>query len=90
MIEQAINLYEFCQDKEMRWNGLESLMLWLSFDDIPRFIDVVGDAWFYGENNVMVNLQEDCICIDLFELLGNDLELETIFKGENCWGEYFG
>lgn len=61
-----LQLYKFCEDKELRWEG-EALLIWISFDDIAKFTQLVGYNMF-DEGGILVHLQDNAICLDLAEV----------------------
>ncbi|MGK4040860.1 hypothetical protein AB0Y20_01065 [Heyndrickxia oleronia] len=77
-----LDLYKFCQDKEMDWRG-DSLYIWIRFNDLQEFTEILGYDWF-SEGGEDVNLQYDCVCIDLVDICENhDIDPERIFSKEN-------
>ncbi|TCI99952.1 hypothetical protein [Cytobacillus praedii] len=79
---KELDLYKFCQDKEMRWHG-DKLYIWIRFYDLREFTDLIGCDWF-DEGGEDVSLQYDCICMDLVDICDNhEIDPERIFAKRN-------
>jgi hypothetical protein len=77
-----LELYKFCENKEMDWRG-EELVLWINFYDIKEFTDLIGYDYF-SEGGYDVNLQYDCIALDLVPICECfDIEPENILAKED-------
>jgi len=57
------DLYEFCQGREVDWRD-EKLYIWLSFDELEEFTELLGEYHFV-EGGMDVTLLHDSVVIDL-------------------------
>lgn len=73
-----LELYKFCQHKELDWRGNE-LILWIDFNDIGEFTDLIGYDHFC-EGGMEVTLLHTCIAFDLVDICESyDIEPTNIF-----------
>jgi hypothetical protein len=81
-----LDLYKFCQNKEMDWRNTregERLLIWVNFYDIKEFTELVGYNHF-DEGGLEVSLQFDCLCIDLTDICEmEDIDPERIHPKDN-------
>lgn len=62
-----LDLYKYCQDKEMSWEG-EELVIWIGFHDLEEFVKLIGYSLIADDGGLQVHLQECCIVLDLVEI----------------------
>lgn len=68
------DLYDFMKNNEIHLatgtgeNEL-NVLLFINFHDIEDFINIVGRYYFYPEDQIMVNLQDDFIVIDIYDII---------------------
>lgn len=76
-----LDLYKFCQDKEVAWRG-DKLILWIDFEDLMEFTEMVGYHEF-AEGGMDVTLMEGCIALEINDLCESyDIDPERILKKE--------
>lgn len=77
-----LDLYKFCEDKEMDWRG-DQLIIWLYFSELADWTELVGHEHF-DEGGMEVNLKSNCIAFDLCEVCEDwEIDPERILKKEN-------
>ncbi|WP_333638168.1 hypothetical protein [Tissierella praeacuta] len=71
------DLYDFMKENEVHlWQqpytneGLQ-INLFLGHYDIESFIKKIGRDYFSSENEIMINLQDCCIVIDVYDIIVN-------------------
>jgi hypothetical protein len=74
-----LDLYKFCQDKEIDWRG-ESLILWVYFGDLKKFTQMVGYLNF-SDGGMKVTLLDSCVALELNDLCDSfGIDPENILK----------
>jgi hypothetical protein len=74
-----LDLYKFCQDKELDWHG-EELILWVCFYDLKEFADLLGYNYL-SEGGMGVTLLSDCIALAINDLCeDSDIDPERILE----------
>lgn len=63
-----LDLYKFCQDKEMDWRE-DELVIWVSFDEVHTFTEMIGDNYI-SDGGIESNLQMHNIAFDLVPICG--------------------
>jgi hypothetical protein len=58
-----LELYKFCQNKEMDWRD-EELVIWLNFYDLDEFTKLIGYDYF-SDGGIEANFQYDNLAFDL-------------------------
>ncbi|WP_172369611.1 hypothetical protein [Sporosarcina jiandibaonis] len=76
-----LELYKFTQDKEIDWRG-DSLMLWIDPSDIQDFAELIGDGMFDDGGLKVTMVHGGTLCIDLDDVIMDDIELENILPKE--------
>lgn len=79
MKESEVHLYVDEETKETK------VYLFINHSDIKEFIRIVGESYFNPENEVMVNLQDDCIVIDVYDIIVEWFE-HKVSDYRNCFG----
>ena len=70
---------------EFGWINDNKFCVWVSHLWLHEFIEGLKEIFGYGlfdEGGIEVNMQIDCTCIDLCDLLGGYLDIETVFPKE--------
>lgn len=77
-----LDLYRFCEDKEMDWRG-EKLIMWIYPCDVQSFADLLGDECL-SEEGYSLNLRPGgCVAVDLMDVCEwFDIEPERIHPKE--------
>ncbi|WP_342505898.1 hypothetical protein [Sporosarcina sp. FSL K6-2383] len=77
-----LELYKFCQDKEIGWRG-ESLIMWISPSEVQEFADLI-DRCSADDGGLDCKIQQDgTVCVDLIELCEEyDIDPENILPKE--------
>ena len=60
----------------------EHFYVWINYWNIKDFIEKLFDIFGYGicdDGGFDANMQSDCICIDLEDVLGGYIDLEDVF-----------
>lgn len=74
---------------ELGWINDTQFCVWVSNYFFKDFIDGMTEIFGYGlydDGSFDGNIQADCVCIDLCEVLGNyDIDLESIFPKNKYW-----
>ena len=78
MKTNEINLYVDEKTKEI------NVFLFINHLDIEYFTEIVGKSYFNPENEVMVNLQGDCIVIDIYDIITEWFE-HKVSDYSNCF-----
>ena len=74
-----LDLYKFCQGKEIDWRGKE-LILWVDFCDLKELAELIGYAHL-SEGGMEVALLAGCVGFALNDLCDNyDIDPENILK----------
>lgn len=77
-----LELYKFCEDKEIDWRG-DELVIWLYFWDLEEFTELIGED-FFSEGGLDVNLQYKQVAFDLVPICESwDIEPTNILKQED-------
>lgn len=73
--------YDISYVSEFRWISENRFCVWVQFCWLEEFIDglknIFGEQLF-DDGGVNVNMQSDCICIDMCELLNGYLDVKDI------------
>ncbi|HDR7242574.1 hypothetical protein [Bacillus cereus group sp. BfR-BA-01700] len=76
-----LELYKFCEGKEMDWRG-DELYVWVYFHDLEDFTKMVGCNWF-SEGGMEIRLFDNYVAIELVDLCDNyEIDPENILKKE--------
>jgi len=76
-----LDLYKFCQDREIDWRG-DKLILWVDFEDLKEFTTMIGYSYL-SEGDTNACLLENCVAIEINELCESfDIDPERILKRE--------
>lgn len=70
---------------EFGWINDNEFCIWVSHLWLYEFVEGLKEIFGYGlfdDGGIEVNMQIDCICIDLCVLLGGYLDIETVFPKE--------
>ncbi|MDA2281015.1 hypothetical protein PDN19_28550 [Bacillus cereus] len=74
-----LDLYKFCEDKEMDWRG-DQLIIWLYFDELEGWTNLIGHDHFV-EGGQEVALLAKCVAFDLCEICEDwEIDPERILK----------
>lgn len=77
-----LELYKFCQDKEIDWRG-EKLILWIEPYDLKEFAELLGFDYLCEGGVRAYILTEGTIAVELNDLQGDfSIELEHILAKE--------
>jgi hypothetical protein len=77
-----LELYKFCQDKEIEWRG-EKLILWIEPDDLSEFADLLGVNYLCEGGLGVYLLTEGTIAVELNDIQSDfDIDLEHILSKE--------
>ncbi len=68
LTDTAVNLLLFMKDKEIRFEENE-IVTWISFYDIKEFCELFNSSMFIDEGGIDVRLQQECITLDLKEII---------------------
>lgn len=80
-MSKELEVYKFCEDKEMEWNG-EELTIWINFDDLEEFTNILSYDYMC-DGGISVMLQKDCVAFNLVHVLEYlDIEPTDIFGKE--------
>lgn len=63
-----LELYKFCEDREIQWGYDGELILWIPFYDLEEFTNLIGYGIIVDDGGLAVHLKEDCIALDLVEV----------------------
>lgn len=81
-MSKDLELYKFCEDKEMSWYE-EELIIWIDFYDLQEFTDMIGYDYLC-EGGIEVRLQKDCVAFDLVPICEYiDIDPTDIFEKED-------
>lgn len=67
---------------EFGWITPDEFCVWVSYSKIADFIDCLNAIFGVGlfdDGGISANMQDDCICFDLCELLGGYFSIEDVF-----------
>ena len=78
MITREVHLYVDEKTKEI------NVFLFIYHFDIEHLIKIVGESYFYPENEVMVNLQDSLIVIDIYDIITERFE-HKVSDYSNCF-----
>lgn len=70
---------------ELGWVSQTSFFVWVSYVYLGEFVEGLKKIFGYrlfddASSNAVI--KEYCVCIDLYELLGDSVDIETIFSKE--------
>lgn len=88
MGEVNANLYDFLKENETglyREKGIVKSYVLVDFDDLSKFVEVVGYGWF-DENGMDVVMRRNYIAIELDDFIEGDGHYLSSYK--NCFGEW--
>lgn len=78
-----LELYKFCQEKEIRWHG-DDLLLWVDPEDIGSFAELVGDGTFDDGGLEVTMVGGGTVCIKLNDICEwSGIEEENILAKED-------
>lgn len=79
-----LELYKFLRSSNVscfrideRETKPDMYLVWIYFWGIEDFIKLMGD-YYFDEGGLEVNLQKDCICVDLNEFCIDDIDEEEL------------
>lgn len=67
---------------ELGWINDKEFCVWVDYLWLYEFIEGLKEIFGYGlfdDGGIEANMQINCICIDLCDLLGGYLDIETVF-----------
>jgi len=77
-----LELYKFCQDKEIDWRG-EKLILWIGPGDLGEFAELLGVDYLCEGGLAVYLLTEGTIAVELNDIQSDfDIDLEHILAKE--------
>lgn len=62
-----LDLYKFCQDKEVSWEGNE-LIIWIDFYDCEEFATLIGYNLTSDDGGLEVHLKDTGIALNLVDV----------------------
>lgn len=65
---RATELLLFMKDKEISFNS-DEIITWINFYDIEEFIKIFNSSIFVDDGGLDVKLQENCIVLNLKEII---------------------
>lgn len=68
LTDKAVNLLLFMKDREIRFEE-DEIVVWISFCDIKEFCELFNSSMFIDEGGIDVKLQQECIALDLKEII---------------------
>lgn len=66
--EKAVNLLLFMKDKEINFSG-DEIIIWINFYDIGELVKIFDSSIFVDDGGIDVKLQQECIALDLKEII---------------------
>lgn len=89
-INYELELYKMITDDEncideLGWINDKQFCVWISYFRLDDFMDRAKSIFGYGmfdDGGFNANMQSDGVCIDLYEMLGDYLDIENVFPKE--------
>ena len=88
-LNMELELYKFLQSDKVsgydirEWADGKCYLVWLNFWAIDEFVGLAKRLGTdFSEGGYDVNLQDNCICVDLNELYLDDIDLDKVFEVE--------
>lgn len=68
---------------EYGWINPTEFCVWIRYADLADFINALNDIFGIGlfdDGGIIANMQDDCLCFDLCELLGGYFPMQDVFS----------
>ena len=84
-----LELYKLVMDKEdnfvdeLGWISDTEFCVWISYYQLNDFINRATEIFGYGmfdDGGFKANMQSHCACIDLCEMFGDYVDIESVFS----------
>lgn len=73
---------DMCYVEELRWINDKQFCVWIDYLVLGEFICCLKDIFGLGifdDGGFDANMQADCVCIDLCEVIGEYVDIESVF-----------